>query len=133
MSVLGNSGSKLPTSLRLSTVAKTIPVDLEDKDGVVLNCYLKELSGAQKDTYMDMYKTRFKGPVGDGSDLSNIRTFKDHQVQLVQLCLFVKDGDEPFTPEKLREFPAATIDQLNTVAMTLNGLNKAAEDDAKND
>lgn len=113
--------SELKFSLRL----KEMSVSIDDKPHV-----LRELSGKQRDAYLNEIGPRMKFNVeGKTEGLTN---YDGLQSGLLALCLYDEGG--VLVKEKvLQEWPASVLSDLFDAAQKLSGLDKGAEKKAKND
>lgn len=115
--------------IRVKANLKEVPVIIEDGDGKELNCFLREMTGTKRDKYLNSMSGNLKFINGKVSGLKN---YDGVQNRLLTRCLFKPDG-EAFDSKELDEFPCSVLNQLFEIAQKLNGLDKDAEDDAKND
>ncbi len=108
---------------------KEIPVELTGVDGEAKPYKLKELSGKQRDRFLnDMGKRMtFKG--GEASSITN---FEGLQGGLLALCLHDDEG-ALVSLEKIQEFPANVLTRLFEAAQKLSGLDVGAAEAAKNE
>lgn len=115
--------------LRLTLKRKVLPVELEGEDGAVKNYLLKGMSGRERDGYLNDMGDRIKlGPDGKPSGL---KSFEGVQANLVARCLYTAEGAK-VPQETIQDFPAETLNKLFETAQKLNGLDKDAEEAAKN-
>ncbi len=105
-------------------------VDLEQVDGTILKCKLKELSGLERDRYQSMMAEKIKfGPNGKPAGMKD---YKDIEVSLISMSLYGPDGKN-LLPPQIGQFPAKVQQALFEAAAALSGLDQKAVDDAKND
>ena len=109
---------------------KAIPVQLTLENGSSQKYTLKEFSGADRSTFLDLVMS--KSQVEDGKVMPKSGNVGMLQSRLIHLCMFDDKGKQ--VPEKdILELPSSTIDGLFKACQQLNGLDEAAQDDAKND
>ena len=114
--------------LRLKLDRKTVSVVLEDESGTEHNYTLKELSGAERNTYLNKMTGRVKMVNGQAQ---GIKSFDGFQADLLRISLF-NDDDEPVSVDEIEALPSSTQQALFDKAQELSGLN-AEPDSAKND
>jgi len=115
-------------TLELSLVRTEIDVVLTDKDGEKKKWLLRELSGAERNRYLNKMTGRVK--VGSGGATS-IKSFDGFQSDLLHLCLIDEEG-ERVTKEVIEELPSSTQQTLFEKAQEISGLD-SKEDDEGND
>ena len=118
---------KLEFSLKL----KEKPVIITDKNGVKKNYVLKELTGPQRDIYMesfDINMTLVDGKPQIGA--SSIKTFPPSD--FVAMCLYDENGIL-VKKDVLATYPGSVISSLHRAGMALSGLNKEGQEAAKNE
>lgn len=112
-------------SLKLSR--KTVSVLLDDKPHT-----LTELTGAQRDEYLNFTGTRMK--TDDKGKPVGIADYTGFQSKLVALSLTDENGKH-IPEETIKAWPAAAVQELFNAAQELSGLGdktEAASDAAKN-
>lgn len=120
-----------PKVLRFGLELKRQPVELQIPDGPILEAYILELTGSQRDTYLDMVKKQMKMK---GGKVDAMTTFKGLNTHLLTLSLHKKDGDKLFLAAEINEFPAQVQSALHEAAQELSGLEITLEEKkAKND
>lgn len=116
--------------LKFSLVLKEVPVSVSDVEGVEKNFVLRELTGKQRDTYLNEMGGRMKfNKAGKTEGLSN---YEGLQSGLLSLSLH-DENDELVKKNVLQAWPASVLSDLFDVAQELSGLDKGAEEAAKND
>jgi len=117
---------KLEFSLKL----KERPVTITDVDGVKKNYVLKELTGPQRDIYMESYDismTLVDGKPQIGA--SSIKTFPPSD--FVAMCLYDETG-VLVKKEVLSTYPGSVISGLHRAGLSLSGLDREGQEEAKN-
>ena len=113
--------------LVFSIALKEVPVTLTDKDKVVKNYVLKELTGEQSAEYLDGMSKRIKFSKGE---MESISSLKGLQSDLLVLCL--RDSEDVAVPKKeIEGYPASVQTKLFNAAQELSGLTDAGTDAAK--
>lgn len=110
--------------LNFSLERKEVPVILDGK-----NYKLKELTGKQRDLFLDNIGKRVNFVAGKAAGMKN---YKGLQSFLVSLCL-CDENNEPVTEDTIQDYPASAQSALFKAAQELNGLNDEAEAEAKNE
>ena len=117
--------------MRLPAFLKSVPIELEQKDGTVKSYTLKELTGEDRDIYLDSMKDRFKySPDGNVSAVTN---FKGLHNSLLKMGLVDDETGKLVTEEELKKLPSTTTTALFDEATKLSALDKDAKKEAKND
>lgn len=122
--------------LELELELKEERINLKDsKTGKIKKILLKELSGSQRDLYLNQVKkaTEIKGGI------QTVATFDAFQARLLALCMYEVVSDDG-APLELRLVPQAEIQQLPSStqqvlfnkAQALSALDKDGIEDAKN-
>ena len=131
ISGIGKEMSMSAEIMRLPAVLKKIPIELEHEGGVIKSYTLKELTGEERDTYLDSMKNRFKySPDGNVSAVTN---FKGLHNSLLKMCLFDEETSKLITEDELQKLPSTTTTALFDEATKLSALDKEAKKEAKND
>ena len=107
-----------------------IPVELEVPDGPILEAYLEELTGRQRDQYLNDLTSKIQMK---GGKMDKMKTFDGLQSFLLTLCLRKKTDDKLFTKSEIEAFPAKVQEALYDAAQELSGLEVEVVDDGKND
>lgn len=119
-------------SLKLSAIRKSQPVVLEvdpnDSDKV-MQIYIKEMSGAQRDEYFNKASKKVKtDDKGAAVALNDYNGLFSH---LLSFCTY--DAEHKLLTEaKIQEWPDTLQRALHEVAMKLNGLGPEDEGSEKN-
>ena len=118
---------KLEFSLQL----KEQPVEITDADGTVKTFILRELTGAQRDSYLNEIGGRMK--FNAAGKTIGFTTYKNLQANLLCLCLLDPEGTL-VKQSVIQNWPAGVVQSLFKSAQELSGLNLEEEDEeAKND
>lgn len=122
----GNGQTVKRYSLRL----KTIDVTLEDNNGLDREWQLREMDGDLRDQFLSKSNDRLK--IGK---VNSVKDFKGVYAELISFCLYDgrtdKAGRVPM--KQIQRFPSSTQIAMFRDCQEMNGLNKEAEADAKND
>jgi hypothetical protein len=105
----------------LSLTLKEVPVKLGEADFI-----LRELTGAQRDSYLDdiAHRTNMVG-----GKVQGFKTFKGMQSFLIAMSLLNAEG-KAVKEDELQKYPASTLTALFKMAIDLNGLNEKDIDEA---
>lgn len=108
-------------------------IEIEDVDGTVIPCVLRELAGHQRDTYIGKSLDRVK--LGSDGKPTTIRNMAGFQIDLIAMSLYKVVDEQPFSPASINQWPASVQSELFKMAQELSGLTNEAktEEDAKND
>lgn len=118
------------TAIELDLSFGEIPVTLKDpKTGESLDYTIRELTGTERDNYMQNLGSR-TAKDKDGS--TRVRNFKGIQAALLVLCMQDSEGKN-VTEKVVQAWPARVQSMLYERASKLSGLDDKAEDDAGND
>jgi len=104
--------------LKFTLKLKEVPVDIVDIDGQEKVYILQELTGAQRDIFLNEMGERLKYTGGKAQGLTN---YEGLQAGLVSLCLF-DDKKEPVKKEVIQSYPASVLSSLFDAAQELSGL-----------
>lgn len=114
----------------ISILRKSQPVDLEVEVGNVVRYYVKEMSGAQRDEYLN--KTAQKSRLDDKGDVVGLKDYKGLYSNLLSFCLYDADG-KLVGESKIQEWPDAAQKALYEMANELNGMSKTASEGQEGD
>lgn len=117
--------------LNFSLVLKEIPVTLAEEDGTVIYAILKEITGMERDTYLNGVTKRMK--FGADGKPTGVSSFNGLNSSLLAICLFDKATDKPIPLPKINGFPAKVQESLHQAAEKLSGLEMGAKEEAKNE
>jgi len=116
--------------MKISIVRKSVPVELEVKEGECVQISVKEMTGAQRDAYFNKANTKTKvDPTNN--QVVGLKDYDGLYSTLLGFCLY--DKDEKLIPEsRIQEWPDSAQRALWDIAKDLNGLDKSAETQEKN-
>ena len=114
--------------LSFKLALKKVPVELLDEQNNPMTYSLKEFNSQQRELFMNGMRERMTGS-GEEATITN---FEGMHASLLTKCLYDPD-DKLVTIEVLNTWPATVVGDLFTAGQTLNGLNKKAKAEAKND
>ena len=115
--------------LKFSLVLKEVPVSVTDAEDVESTYVLRELTGRERDVYLNKMGGRMK--FNEAGKTEGLSDYEGLQSGLLSLCL--RDGGGDLVKDKvLQEWPASVLSELFDVAQELSGLDKGAEAKAKN-
>lgn len=115
-------------TLILSLQRAEVDVVLDGPDGEQKQWTLRELSGSERNKYLNKMTNRVK--VGPGG-ATGIKSFDGFQSDLLCLCLVDEDG-KPVSKEIIEDLPSKTQQVLFDKAQKLSGLDTKKEDDEGN-
>jgi len=111
-------------TLTLSLERKEVDVILEGPDGQEHHWLLRELSGSERNRYLNKMTHRVKmGPSGQTS----IKSFDGFQSDLLHLCLVDEEG-EKVSKEVIEGLPSSSQLALFDKAQEISGLNKEGDE-----
>ncbi len=118
-------------AIRLSLELKSVPVVLEGgPEGEEKECELRELTGADRNKYLNKLTSRVK--IGKDGQAVGIKSFEGFQADLLSKCLYGPQ-EELFTVEDIEALPSSTQEALFKKAQELNSLDAGNPSDEKND
>jgi len=110
---------------------KQIPIEIIDEQGAKRTFTLKELTGAQRDKFLDDMASRMKYI---GIEVQGLSRYEGLQAALLSLCLY--DDEDKLIPAKvIQSYPASMVSTLFDRAQSLSGLaiSKKELDEIKNE
>ena len=105
-----------------------IEVEIEEKDGSLTDAYLQELSGEEKDKYVNLSLQRGRYSESGARIGYDV---KDLEAILVEKCLFRYDGSK-YKFDEVRDFPSSQLNGLYRLCEEMNALNPQARTAVKN-
>lgn len=122
---------EFPSELNFSLEYRTVPVKLKDPNtDRLLEYTLRELSGTDRDKYLNTLANRMK--VTAGGKPAGIKDFKDLQADLVSRSLVDLEGNN-VPVAIIQRWPVHVQTELFKMAQKLSALEEADKDEAKND
>ena len=117
--------------MRFSLKRKEEPVIIEAEDGSEKTWTLRELSGEERNKFLNQMKSRMKVGVDGGAIVKNFDGF--HSALLV--LSLVDDAGEPVGKDVIEAMPSTMQGKLFKKAQKLSGLDNAPDDEdaEKND
>lgn len=118
-------------ALKFDLKLKEVPVSITDVGGREHAYVLRELTGLQRQIYndsldIDMTLVDGKPQIKTGEE------FKiPSDIDLLAMCLY-DENDKAVSRDVLGKYPTTVLTALHKVAFSLSGLDKKAEDEAKN-
>lgn len=106
----------------------SVPIELENEDGSVLQLAMKEMDAASRDKYLDELSTRMRFDA-EGRP-AGIKKFEGMQSDLLALCLFNPEG-KAVVKSEIQKWPASVVSDLFKKAQAMNHLTQETE--IKND
>lgn len=116
------------SELEFDLTRKERRVKIKDKDGVVTEYILRELTGPGRDKYINGLSRRMKTIKGGGTIISDSEGL---QADLISRSLFDKSG-QMIPSVIIQKWPAGVLSKLFKAAQRLSGLGDDAEEDAGN-
>jgi len=117
------------SELKLSLNRKEVSVTLSDENGAEKKWLLRELSGAERDKYLN--KMTGRAIMKDGKPIG-MKSFDGFQTDLLVLSLTDSSTGDTISREEIEELPASTQQILFEKAQELSGLDLGPEDIEKN-
>lgn len=117
-------------ALRIKNVRNTVPVILEDEKGGERHYTLKEMMGNERSDYLDSINGNMN--YSSTGQFIGIKSYKGMEDGLLLRCLF-DEKDKPISPEDIKGMSSQVLNELFLAAQKLNGLDKKAEEESKND
>lgn len=115
-------------TLKFSLDLAEVPVELDSKSGESRAYVLREMTGKQRDLYLQ--SLRKKATVGKDGQVT-LNNFDGLQSNLLTRCLFNSDG-ENVSEDEIQEFPSKVQTILFEKCQELNGLNQEEEGEEGN-
>lgn len=127
MPVFTTRGTQMAT-LRVKPIKKSIPVEMELEEGVVLQYTVREFTGAQREAYLEKQAKKY---VTDKD--GNVLEIKDYKGMFSTLLAFtVYDADGKLVPEPvIQEWSDSAQKALAEVAREINGMVEKEADPKK--
>lgn len=114
---------------RFSLKRREIPIELELPNGDVISALLVEMSGYERDDYLNFMSKRIKVV---GGKVDSIENMDGIQAELVHRCLVDAVTGKRIDKSEIQRWRAVVVEELFNLAQDLNGLGAKAEEDAKN-
>ena len=111
--------------MKFTTTSKTVPIQLENKQGAIAEYELRQTDAATRDKYMDSLMPRMRMDK-DGKP-AGVSRFDGMQADLLTHTLWNKDG-LAVRKDVIQSWPASTVSALFQEAQKLNLLNSAVEE-----
>jgi len=111
---------------RYSLRLKSIKIPIEAQDGTEVEYTMMELTGAQRDAFLNDQTKRTSGKDGN-----LVKNFTGMFSSLLKLCLYDPEG-KLVTTKEIDGWPSEMTTDLFLQAVELSGLNKKAEEAEKN-
>lgn len=111
-----------------TTTLKTLPVKINGETWTI-----REITGPQRNQFLDHNRGKMDIKKKEGTDEVEVtvKSFEGQGMDILMLTLYKPTG-EIVSPAELDTWPANTILKLAEKSMTLSGLNKKGEEQAKN-
>jgi hypothetical protein len=106
-------------AVRISVLRKSQPVELEVAEGEVVRYAVKEMTGAQRDEYLN--KITAKANRDAKGEVVGMKDYKGLYSTLLSFCVYDTDG-KPIPESKIQEWPDTAQKALFDIATELNGL-----------
>lgn len=121
--------------IRFSLKRKERMICLEDESGNELDFVLKEMNGAERDQFMTLVAQRVKAdPSGKNRTL---QSFDGLQASLLMQCMFHLDESgkivKPVDMKTVQAWRAEVVNDIFEIAAKMNGLDKMAGAESKNE
>jgi hypothetical protein len=112
--------------MKITLARKSETVELETSEGIVLMYSVKEMTGAQRDSYFSKMSTKTK----QGGDQVTITDFNGLYSTLLSHTLY-DDKDKLVEEKIIQSWPDSAQKALFTMAKKLNGLDDSDKDPKK--
>ena len=116
-------------ALEFSLARKEVPVLMQGTDGDDIHLTLREITGKDRDAFLNVLNSKTR--IVDGKP-SGLKNFDGIQTALLCKSLFTEAG-ELVTRKWVDELPASVVSTLFEKAQEISGLVDEDEDEAKND
>jgi hypothetical protein len=103
-------------------------IDLEDRNGNKGTFFVRELSGADRDKFLNVLGKKIKMVDGKPAGLTD---YNGSCSDLLSLCVF-DEQNQLVKVELIQSWPSSTQQAILEIATKLSGMNKEAEAEAKN-
>lgn len=114
--------------MRISLKRKEIPFEIEKPDSTVTTYKLVELSGAEREAYLDSVRNRMT--FGADGKPTGFSTFVGGNTELVAMCVRDENGKK-VSKETIADWPGEALVELFEQCQKLNSLTPKATDEAK--
>lgn len=116
--------------LKFSLKRKEEEIIFEMESGTTKRCFLREMTGKQRDSYFTTMGDRMKfGPDGK---VMGMKSYDGLQAGLLCLCLYDENG-KPFSFEDVQNFPSTVQKKLYERAQKMNDMEEESKEVAKKD
>lgn len=103
---------------------------IEDEHSNLIEVYLEELDGFDRDDWVNESLSRSKYDRETGARIGY--NVKDLEAKMVHKCLFKADGTK-FTFNEVQKFPASTLSGMYRMCEELNAVTAKAREEVKKD
>ncbi len=117
-----------PSKLKLTKSRKSQPVDIEQEDGTTKEYILREMSGKERDKWLNTNTNRFQIDRNTGVALG-MKDHTDFQAGLISKCLY--DGTTLVPLTEISSWPATALYALFEACQELNGMTDKAATESK--
>lgn len=107
--------------VKYSLKLKQQDIDLEGADGVERPYTIKEMTGNDRDTFLNWVADRMPKYDAAGK-LTKNRDFKDHQLGLIQRCVYFEG--RRLSEAQIREWPASAQEFVYNLCQDINSIPK---------
>lgn len=115
----------------VSLVRKEVQVKVVDAAGSTRDYILREMTGAQRDAWMN--KTQGKMSKNAEGKSVGIRDFTGLHASLISACLYQAEDNKPVSEQVIQTFPSSVQTTLFARAQKMNGLEPDSEKKEKKD
>jgi hypothetical protein len=105
---------------RLRARLKQEEIEIELPDGKVAEWVVKELTGPQRDAYMETRSQNFSH--GKQGEVTGIKSYMGIVTNLLQFCVYDAATGVQVTVGQLNELPSSTQQELFDIAVSLSGI-----------
>lgn len=104
---------------------------LKDKNGNKRKHFLRELDAPQREEYQDWRNEQIK--LNKQGRFQGFASQKGTSTRLLAMCLYDGETNRLVPESQIRTYSSSALERLHGKALKLSGLDRDAEEDAKND
>lgn len=113
---------------RFSLVLKSKEVELVDDKGEVKVYVVRELTGAQRDKFLNIVGNKISY---NAQGKAVVKDFEGFQSNLLINCLY-DNNNKLVAAKEIELWPSSLVNELFKIAQNLSGLDAVSEEEAKN-
>ena len=117
---------KIMANLSFSLKLEELSINITDAEGTEQVYTIRELTGEQRDRYLNTIGGRMK--FNSAGKMAGLNNYKDLQSGFLALCIY--DNENKLVPVKtLQSWPASVLEEIFKIAQKLSGMDKGIEED----